>query len=330
MLYESYKSSLEKRKNFIIKAWKFRFLILAAFLSVAALMVFLCVYICGLVAKANEIRCITITTDSATWVYDGLEHSLPKFEITSDVGLFEGHTVSAEATSVSQITDGEYGVGFVDNVLNFTISDRNGKDVTARYDIRTEWGKLRIKSPVEIVVYSLGKLYDGTPLSYGESDFEILKLPPDVDKCMVSVSIEKSLTEVGEVTLDELKQNIKVTVSDGDGKDVTSENRIDILGGETALHILPREIEVTSVSISRVKGNTPLSGGTESGSAWISKGTLAAGHRIEISVSGVLQLNEATAPNTISGVCVFDEAGNDVTGFYRIEIIEGLLSWQNP
>ena len=73
-----------------------------------------------------------------------------------------------------------------------------------------------------------------------------------------------------------------------------------------------------------------LSGGVESGSAWISKGTLATGHRIEITVSGVLQLNEATAPNTISGVSVFDEAGNDVTSFYRIEIIEGLLSWQNP
>lgn len=239
-------------------------------------------------------------------------------------------TLSAEATSVSEITDGEYGVGFVDNVLDFTVSDKNGKDVTARYDIRTEWGKLRIKSPVEIVVYSLGKQYDGTPLSYGKNDFEILKLPPDVDKSRVSVSIEKSLTEVGEVTLGELKQNIKVTVSDGDGNDVTSENRIDILGGETALHILPREIEVTSVSVSRVKGNTPLSGGAESGSAWISKGTLAAGHRIEISVSGVLQLNEITAPNTISGVRVFNEAGNDVTGFYRIEIIEGFLSWQNP
>lgn len=324
MLCESYKSSLEKRKNFIIKAWKFRFLILAALISVVALTVFLGVFLGA--RCANEIRHISIKSQSATWVYDGLEHSQPEFEITSEKGLYEGHTISVEAKSIREITDSEEEAVFVENVLEFTILDGDGKDVTEKYEIETEWGGLRIKSPVEIALYSLSKQYDGKPLSYEDGDFEILKLPPDVDKSGVSVSIDACLTTVGALSLDGLKENIKVCVKDGAGHDITAENRVDILGDESPLQIFRREIEVTSLSVSRVKGNKPLLCDDDS-SAWISLGALAAGHRIEIAISGVLNTNAKSSPNTISSVRIFDEEGNDVTEFYLITLKEGVLSW---
>ncbi len=275
-------------------------------------------------------RVFRVKTGGAEWVYDGKPHTCLDFTLLQaedGEGLLRGAEASALSDGVTQITDTN-AVAYADNVLSFTVT-HNGRDVSRNYKAEGEWGKLRIKSPVQITVFSKSKQYDGSPLSYSSSDYAVTRVPPDVEKAWVTAEIKGELNTVGHLTLSEIAQMSSASLTDGTGADRTlnGENRIDFVGESEPLEILPRTIEVTSVSVSSKPNGEPLSGNRGEGSGWISLGSLLEGHRIEITVGGELSPAEALAPNTITSVIIYDLHGNNVTELYSITLRPGTLKW---
>lgn len=275
-------------------------------------------------------RKFKVRTGDGSWVYDKKPHTCLDFELIDggeDEGLLQGAVAVPHSAGISNITDNNE-VGYAENILGFTVTE-NGRDVTQNYTVYGEWGKLRIKSPVEITVFGKSKQYDGLPLELGKTDYAVTKVPPDVKKEWVSAEIEGKLNTVGELSLAEVAKSSTAALTDGEGNDRTAggENRIDFVCETAPLKIFPRAIEVTSVSIAKTADGEILSGNIGERSAWISLGSLLNGHSIEIEVTGVLSPTENSAQNTISAVRVLDENGADVSFLYSIKLRCGLLEW---
>ncbi len=274
-------------------------------------------------------REIQVRTDSATFIYDGTLQKCEKASLETGE-LVDGHSIVARSNGSVNITDSDE-VGYTDNVCTIQIFDGD-INVTDNYKIEVLYGKIRIKSPIVITVASLSKIYDGEPLVFdgadGEKNYRISALPPDIDKEWIKVSVSErkySITNVGTVPLKEIEEFFTVSVKHED-KDLLSDgsNRVSFEG--SPLQILPRTIEVTSVSVSAIKGDEPILGNTKD--CWrISLGSLVSGHRIVVSVSGKLELDQQQAVNIIDSVKVFDDHGADVTAYYDIVLKEGTLRW---
>ncbi len=275
-------------------------------------------------------RKFKVRTGNGSWVYDKKPHTCLDFELVDSgegEGLLQGAVAVPHSAGVSNITDTAE-IGYAQNILGFTVTE-NGRDVTKNYTVYGEWGKLRIKSPVEITVFGKSKQYDGSPLELGKTDYAVTKVPPDVKAEWVSAEIEGKLNTVGELSLAEVAKSSTAALTDGEGNDRTAggENRIDFICETAPLKILPRAIEITSVSIAKTADGEILSGNIGEKSAWISLGSLLNGHRIETEVTGTLSPNENSAQNTISAVRILDEKGVDVSLFYSIKLRPGLLEW---
>lgn len=274
-------------------------------------------------------RPLFVETGSATWICDGEPHSLEGAgDYTAD-GLVNGHeTYVTDATTVTEITDTETEVGYRENRLVLGVRDGDGNDVTDNYEFSYRYGRLRVKTEIQITVYRISKIYDGTPLMFEEEDFQIVR-PPDV-AVRLDLS-EFSLTEAGSVPLRDLLR-IPVFAEDSEtGADVREENRVRFMGNEEepVLEVMKRRIEVTSISISKkMGGNEPVKGWDHLRPAWITFGTLAPGQRIEIEVTGILYPGDRDpAENTISSVKIYDSSGADVTHNYDIALNPGTLQW---
>ena len=87
-------------------------------------------------------RPVTITAGSASFDYDGKEHSLNESSVTSETVLADGHTYTATITgSVKEQNE------IADNVISdIRIYDVDKKDVTKNYEITAEKGRLRINA----------------------------------------------------------------------------------------------------------------------------------------------------------------------------------------
>ncbi len=273
-------------------------------------------------------REIMVRTGSKTWIHDGNPHSFWDRGTYAIEGLLEGHYGTVvQATSVTDVTDTDKEVGYRNNELDIFIRDENGKDVTRNYAFSYEYGHLRIKTRIYITVYCIQKTYDGTPLRFERGDYHVVK-PPDVT---VSLDLSGlSLTEAGYLPLS-AAYGIPIRVEDiATGMDVRGENLLEFTGeaDEPILKIEKRKIEVRSISITEVPGYSPLYGWKTERPAWISLGSLADGHSIEIEVTGILNVYEATAENTISSVKIFDASHRDVTQNYAISLSPGELRWK--
>ncbi len=268
---------------------------------------------------------ITVLTGSQTFVYNGAKQKCESATV-QEGELVRDHRLAVISDGFSEITDTDE-IGYTDNDSCFCVYEGD-KDVSRNYSITYIYGKIRIKSPIEIAVPSLSKTYDGTPLSFVGNEYSIVKLPPDVDEKWVRATIRGSLVDAGSITLNELRELSEVDVTDDGGRDMLSdgENRVDLVGEEKPLQILPRTIEISSVSIAMVKGDEPLSGNIDD--CWrISLGSPVGGHNVSVTVSGRLELDMTQAVNKIDSVSVVDGSGKDVTENYEIIRKEGVLRW---
>ena len=103
---------------------------------------------------------ITITSDSAQKIYDGLP-LLPDEKGYIDTGLIAGSGHVLTVTMTQQITD----VGEVANQFKVEIQDEQGNDVSELYKITTNWGTLKVvHREITVQAKSDTKIYDGTAL----------------------------------------------------------------------------------------------------------------------------------------------------------------------
>ena len=158
-----------------------------------------------------------IRTGSMEKIYDGTALSCDEYRITSGK-LMDGDQITIR--HLPQLTD----VGTVENTIAFTVLDSSGKDVTHRYNIQCDYGKLTLQArEIRIKTGSSIKVFDGTALI--NNTYQILNgqlADGDVLELVCAEIIEIGYTENFVVSY-----SVKRTV-DGVVKDVTNNYRISI------------------------------------------------------------------------------------------------------
>ena len=257
---------------------------------------------------------ITLKPADRTKQYDGNplypEAIEPNFELNGL--LLKGYTYEVKfAGSQTNIGTG------TSSIASFILRDANGK-IDYSVKIKFDTGKLNVVAEQVITIhpYTLQKYYDGTPLYYGADDYYIEGMPAGF-RVWFDLS-DISLTDIGLINVSKL--NLPVYVYDNYGLNVTRDYCV-VFDSLSVLEVDKRQITVMSISESKQYDGTALS----SDYCWISYGTLAQGHTMEVSVTGSIT-DVGEAENTISSVKIYDQNGNDVTANYEITKIYGTLA----
>lgn len=239
--------------------------------------------------------------------------------------LAKGYTYKAETAGAQR----EIGVG-ESRVTEFTLYDARGNDVTASFRLVKGTGRLQVTAEaVRILLYPCSKTADGAPIVWGTGDFEVLGLPDGVT--LTSFCLELPETGVGYLTLADINalagEYLSYRLMKG-GVDVTADYGVvfvmpDGMEEIPVLTVLPRSIELTAASESRVDDGTPLSNST----VYLSKGSLMEGHVLEAYAVGE-QNGVGSSDNLVdmSTLVIRDAHGNDVTRYYYIKTVMGRLT----
>ena len=278
---------------------------------------------------------ITIAPNYAYKNYDGT-YLYPEQQVAADSTL---STLLDQGYTYDVVISGKQReVGQSKSVIEkFVLYDPSGADVTANFDIIYEEGLLEVFPAnvqfIRVYLYQLQKYYDGDPLAFEDSDYEIIEMPKGVT---LELRLDISLTEPGSLTLTEINKDLEryatYTVYQN-GKNVTSQYQLifDTFEGTdpsyVPIRVDQRPIEITSASQTRQDNGEPLS----NDQVFISQGSLVAGHKLVAKAQGTIS-GVGTAKNTLTleNVQILDAYGNDVTACYDISIIEGLLTITPP
>ena len=186
-----------------------------------------------------------VTIESATnldsWIYDGSEFSDEGFEVTSVLGIADGHEVVV-SSSKTIVNAGNA----VDNEQTYTIIDTNdgNADVTSNYNITSVYGKIKV-NPRPIKLHSATDdtiVYDGAE-HFNEGFEQVLE---DGAYALVEghgISVTGN-TKVRTVMEGEVENELtyKITDNNDGGKDVTGNYRITPVNGK--LKVNPKHITV--------------------------------------------------------------------------------------
>ena len=195
-------------------------------------------------------RPVTVTADSVTRVYDAAEltsgGSTPSGG--ENEGLIDGHVLTAVVSG--SITD----VGREANVVGeVTISDAEGNDMSANYNVNKVDGVLRITPrPLTVTAASQRRIYDATPLvnnGYTLSTGENVGL---VQGHTVTVEIVGTITNVGTVA----NAIVQVDILDAEGEDMGANYRVVYVSG--VLEITKRPIRIATMGSEKVYDGTEL------------------------------------------------------------------------
>ena len=215
--------------------------------------------------------------------------------------------------------------------FDLIIYDPNNVDVTDDFHIEYEDGILEVlpleKSIIRVYLYQLQKFYDGTPLTFEDTDYEIIEIP---DGFELQLWLNISLTDAGQITLSDINENIEdfaVYRAYKDGKDVTEDC---ILVFDTfdygdpsyvPIRVDRRPITVTTASETKVEDGKPL----ENGNYAITVGTLVEGHILSVKVVGSIDI-VGSDRNYIEDVTLTAPDGTDVIENYDITVVLGELT----
>lgn len=273
---------------------------------------------------------LELTPVFCTKVYDGTYlYTDPRTELTHDLEalLSQGYTYSMT------VSGQQLEVGQSDStILEFTLYDPDGHDVTDHYNVIKHKGLLKVtENPVELFLYPQEKVYDGRSMDWYDEDYEILSLPEGYS---LTLDIHVSSYEAGMVSLSELNRNPEtyttVRIYDPAGADVT--NYFTVVFVQPAgmepmpvLEIRQRVIELTAASEIAVYGQVEEA--LTNPSVRLSLGRLVDGHTLEATAMG-RQAVIGSSPNVVNleAVVIRDADGVDVTDNYRIIPINGELT----
>ena len=255
---------------------------------------------------------LQLTAPDATKPYDGTPLSTDRFS-PADVKIkwgADGYRVSYTLTG-SRTDAGTTPVGFTDIV----VTDRQGKVVTANFEIKTVSGKLTVTPiPIKVQSSSGSKVYDGKPLE-NATQMTLLSgnlIPGHVLGGAVDTDY---VTDVGTHT----NENVIPKVYTATGQDVSRNYQITLNPGKYTVTPAPLHIEAPLVT-GEYAGKSYA--GTCDGTAQAEG--LAPGQRVELDVvSDGVELG--LHPMQITGCRIVDVRGQDKSQNYNISYTDGEL-----
>ena len=169
-------------------------------------------------------RQITIKAADDTKVYNGEIQYGEKWEVTSVLGLVEGHILTAHTTESSSADCGEHKVTIAENSarVNSGAMDHN---YTIVYDTASIATLTITPRALVLTAGSAEKVYDGTPLTCGEILWDNL-----VDGHTVTAELNGSQTEPGTSANEIIADTVRIY--DGEGQTVTANYDISFEQGE--------------------------------------------------------------------------------------------------
>ena len=252
-------------------------------------------------------RGVTVTADSRIKRYDGEPLTCETYKVTSSMPMLEGHTVTA--VTEGSITE----IGQTENLISsVVITDAEGRDVTANYEVNTLSGILAIYSGETLVIESgsLVRPYSGQPIT---NDGWTIVSGELKDGHTLEVEVFGSQTEVGTS-----ENSFTAIIYDEDGKIVTHE--YDLLKWPGELTVLPQDVTISSGDAEKVYDGTPLTCPEYT----ISPDGLEGQFDFEITFTG--ERTEMGISSNTFDVVIFDKNGNDVTGNFNIDCDFGDLT----
>ncbi|MBQ9151566.1 MAG: hypothetical protein IJX72_04890 [Clostridia bacterium] len=283
-------------------------------------------------------REIAVRSADAEKIYDGTPLTAPFGRVTEDsASLVEGHGLFLEVFGTGTEI-GQYPNDY--DPKSLVIWDENGnRDVTHNYDVaRWEKGTLTVKYDVSVVVTtgSATKIYDKTPLVCDEYTVEIVRgmLP---EGFAVNVDVIGRITRVGYT-----ENTATVTVTDGEGNDVTALVVLDIRYGvltvlETTDPDDPPEppaiekpiLELIPAFCHKVYDGTYLYPADELVLTPMLAMLLEQGYTYTVRVAG-LQKEIGDGESHVVTFTLYDSNGEDVTDEYELVRLDGLLRVTAP
>lgn len=179
-----------------------------AIMGVASMMFLLLVVLMGFIMPKPE---LTIKTNSLNVTYSGNMYTSAGYVVR---GLLEGHTAKVDVTGARK------DVGITVNTAEITVFDKNGRDVTAQYDIIRQFGVINV-APAKITVrsesfkLSVGKLGGVNTQRYDITEGYIRK------GHVINVTFLN-----GEYSIGEYDNAFTAKISTFEGQDVTSNYEI--------------------------------------------------------------------------------------------------------
>ena len=272
---------------------------------------------------------LKIVTQGAEKFYDGTPLTNDKYDVTvlNATDFVAGHRI------IVQVIGSQTIVGSSPNVIDESgvkVLDADGNDVTKNYRISYQYGEL-IVNQRHIGIYPDGaeKIYDGTPLTnqtYTISDCGYGKdggLAPE--QYVATVSFDGWIINVGTVPATLIFESL--SICDQNGNDVTENYDVTSIPG--ALTVNPRKLQIVVDDASKEYDGTPLvptPGGYTIIDDGSGNGGLAPGQNISEIELGGEQLKPGSSPATVVSIKITDGYGDDVTGNYDIEILDGTLT----
>ncbi|MBP5238511.1 MAG: transglutaminase domain-containing protein [Clostridia bacterium] len=297
---------------------------------------------------------IHIIPRSVSVVFDGEPHSVTEYTVLGEELLKAGDRIICKSELSEHIFVGYYPL---DEQKMFRIVDKNGKDVTAKYNIDIKQAYLEI-TPLEITADPLMIYVGGT----GRFADPASVLPPEIaekidlssaktvyDKSSVSEGLKpleggvyagvyadhSELVCSYELGIDSYSHaagfyEIRITFP----ADVVAYENVRFHSGSPGAEAYGAPAAVTGENGATFRravfmtssAEKPFDGEylTSQGISLIG-GALAEGHRAECAFLGA-QLYSGSAENTVSGFRIVDENGGDVTSEYMADIYFGTLT----
>ena len=250
---------------------------------------------------------ITVSTGSASWVYDGETHIRPEYEAE---GLVQGHRGILIGPAVIET------VGTLENKGSLQIVDADTNDVSSNYDITYVYGTLAITPRAITVKTEDAKwIYDG--YAHSQKGFVIDASTPLAKGDSFAVVRAAEITDVGKAS-NEFKE-IRITNTGN----VDRTNCYAVAYDQGTLEVVGRPVSIKPEDTEKVYDSTPLYGG-EPKVTEDSEFTLVSGHRIVAEKVGS-RTDAGSSASGLKNIRIL--AGErDVTANYAITAKDGTIT----
>ena len=260
-------------------------------------------------------RAVNVTLRDMEKPYD----ATPNIDVTEEGFVDESTPLLADHRLVFVGTSAELGAQTVSG-SSYIVIDRNGVDVTDCYELSVSGGSFTlttVQRQITIKPTTVARPYNGKEL-FGSNKADVISTLKLIDGHTVHVVTEGSQTEIGDGVL-----TIKsFAIYDENGNDVTEYYNVTCNRGTVRVLRLSLVLATSDANITYT-GNAVSSRGVT-----VFIGELMEGHVIYDADAQYAEVsNIGTFQNTVSGVRIHDENGNDVTEkYYNVTYRFGTLT----